>query len=205
MIMKSECYIQFFHGFYGSIWEPWEALEYETNENDEYFDDSRDTFNNAAYEKAIGEEVTSLYNDWLEEVGLSGVKASFVKIDSPTFYNFRNDEIVVNVEVSEEGKEKIWSLFWKNAERIKDMIKENHTSYDGFFSCMSNDMSEWDKNTLFGDRWRQPAYLTYAIEYIMICEFGLDTLNDLNEKAFNVIWEKIWLGEFIEYGAVKTA
>jgi hypothetical protein len=95
---------------------------------------------------AIYKEVARLYGfAWVEQfteaTGIA-LDAQFEEMTSPKYYNFETDRLFMTIsalavahlfEASEAD----------NHERLTAVIKERHTSYDGFASFYSNDLGEW--------------------------------------------------------------
>lgn len=185
--MKFETNLQFFSGFYESIWSPESRLsdmEYE----DEITEDDYD-FDNEAYEKAVCEELCDVYNGWLKDVGLEGVSVSFDRIQSPAYYNYSTDKNCTIMTVTEEGRANILRLFEKFYWPIKVQVLRHHTSCSGFCSFMEDDARDWSDELLFGDDWQQENYLSCLCDYIICADwrsrgFSQD-LCDMNLAAYD--------------------
>lgn len=193
-------YLPFFEGFYESIWSAEYQLEDATNVDERPYDWENDEFDSVAYCNRIGREVVDVYHDWLHEVGITGVNINFVEIESPRFYNYETDKIIVDIDVTPEARKKIMELFWQNEEYIRPTIEENHTTRSGFISFMSNNMDEWTETEIFDieDKWRQPPYLTCALDYILLAK-KFEDFYEMNHKAANEILEQVYIEEFITF------
>lgn len=102
-------------------------------------------------------------------------------IDSPKEYNFRTDRIFTIVDVSDYDTlvEKLCSLASNPIYRTKiaQTIKNEHTSCDGFWSWMSNDIEEWFGLMVNPDN---SHYTSYFIGYLLdaICPAEIENLNE---------------------------
>lgn len=93
----------------------------------------------SAFEKEVGEKAVELLSDYLDKNIVT--KFEFVDIDSPRFYNYRNDKIIANVTVDEEALENY--CYFENGEKFANYLKDNFTSYSGFISFVPNKIEEF--------------------------------------------------------------
>ena len=189
-----------FEGFYQSIWCPeFEISEYEfANEVEEGKDF---TFDNNGYEKAVCEEYTKQWERWLQQYVCKDIKLSFVGVQHPLAYNFSTDTIQAKIGLSSEAKKAIIAKVRDHREEIAGWIKENHSSCDGFWSFLSNDIKDWNRAALFNHKSdRQESYLAYMLYYIVKEEIGAKNGDDrLEMMAYYNISEQISISEFITY------
>ena len=132
-----------FRGFYGTNLELRELYD---DEEDTTRQQELDDYN---YVKSlmniIGEEYFKLWYNinkkWLDEVG---IKLEFVKVDSPRFYNYSNDTLVLNAEFDKEvTKSKLIKLINENKDQFQSYLDENYTPRDGFIPYADNDLNKW--------------------------------------------------------------
>lgn len=64
---------------------------------------------------------------------------TFVKLDSPRFYNFETDRLFAEIEFDFVRH----MLATVNSQDLEDRIKEKFTSRSGFVSFYSNDINQW--------------------------------------------------------------
>lgn len=163
-----------FPGFYNSPWGDLEDRELEQLRDrlrDDYDidDDLADEIQfTPSYidrsRKASAEYVAKEYAHQLQTMLGIDITVKAVTIDSPKYYNFTTDKIIMTVEFGatlQEIVEKLQQLSSEWWDLFKETVKANHTSYDGFWSFMSNDASEWWHKM----RQEYDLYLDYALAY----------------------------------------
>lgn len=115
------------------------------------------------------------------------------EIDSPKYYNFRNDRIYADVTFSEDYKEQMLKFIADNQEQLTKDIKRDWTSRDGFMSFMSNNITDWieefHKDT--PDERYVSCLLGYQMEYEhqepgtpLDATIALHVLEDIDEYEF---------------------
>lgn len=132
-------------------------------------------------------ETYTIYMDTLyKKVFGDGVSLSFNKVESPSDYTYLNDVIVATLTVDkpEEFYAKVRSLMRENSDTIAPMIRENHTSRDGYFSRLSQDINEWLKEGVLEANHHYLQYLEYAMDYVTMAVLGIDNL----ERNFQEEW-----------------
>lgn len=172
MEQTRELYTQRFGGFYESQWLNSDSVYNEVSNlelnsgvklNCEKYDIDIDY---DAFTKKIGEEYTNeLESIFKKALGYEDFNMEFVRISSPREYNFSTDQIVYNLTTKDDEKffEVIKEKMYENYGTLRDMIKERHTSYDGFFSFMSNNIDEWFDEVKENER---RPYLECVLEYL---------------------------------------
>jgi len=110
-------------------------------------------------------------------------------IDSPHRYNFRNDELFADVELRDDWKDVMRAFIKENYKWLKERIKEDWTSYDGFMSFMKNDIDEWDEHLFENEDER---YISTMLAYMMYQE-NKEIHNDLVMSAL----EDIYAGYYV--------
>lgn len=152
--LDSEFVCPFFPGFYDSIFD----VSADTDLDQALFDNSDAVEPELLDYVMVNYEVTREYCD---EVGkaylrhfvnlvkeaLPKFEAEFVEIDSPNEYNYTTDRLIGKCDF-EANKEDIKAFVEKHKEEFDKVVKENFTSYDGFISFYSNDINEWDLDSL---------------------------------------------------------
>ena len=191
--MKVQMTIPGFSGFYESIWSS--CLDDETDmlyqdgfkyaDRWHYSEKGMDGF---ADDYAV--EYLGLVNQTL---GLHLSKLDKAWMCSPREYNFTTDKIWFNAEISESDLDKVVALMKEHREELRKVIKEHHSSYDGFISFMSNDVDEWiDRRLDICDE--LGLYLSYAVHYLLGC-LGV---GEYDEEFYD--WSGYeWANQVMEY------
>lgn len=165
-----------FSGFYGSKWD--DMIDRRIEDEKEHLIDTYDVDEKfirgaigASYEyvseckELIAKWYADIYFDLIyHELDLR-FNVESVSITSPRYYNYETDRIFATVSIDMEHREvldKILELMRENHEELRQIIKDNHTSYDGFWSWMSNDVNEWP------DRLDDSKpYMAYVLAYLV--------------------------------------
>jgi hypothetical protein len=126
---------------------------------------------------------------------------------SPRYYNFETDRLWADVELRYDWMDVVREFMVENADWLRERIKDEWTSYDGFMSFMSNNFDDLshdeDENTWKGekswywhlfsgqsDRWE--CYISTIIGYMMYRE-NKELRNDLVMDAL----EDIYAGSYV--------
>lgn len=137
-----------FSGFYNTLLSelPFDSLEYcsEGLTNDEYIelcDIVRSQVDIGKVENVIAAKYVEFFSEAINTELNEKFPLELVEIQSPEYYNFENDEIIVNIDL------RLLKRIIKNTKReiLEKYIKERHSSYDGFISFYSNDINDWNK------------------------------------------------------------
>ena len=143
-------------------------------EFDEYFGTMYAEYLQKWYEKIFGKTFTFEYN----------------RITHPKEYNFANDALFLTMTIKDKEKffKKLNKKIRENYDMFCDMVANNHTSYSGFMSYMSNDADEWIDNLIQNDT--NHPYLECAMEYIAYLELGenSDELKEFDYDLDCAIW-----------------
>ena len=189
-----------FEGFYQTIWDSaFEISDYEFQ--NEVVEDKDFIFDNDSYQKAICEAYTQQWERWLQQYICQDIKLSFVGVQHPLAYNFSTDTIHAKIGLTSEAKEAIIAKVKNHREKIATWIKKNHSSCDGFWSFLSDDIKDWNRAALFNHTSdRQEAYLAYMLYYIVKAEIETNSGDDrLEIQAYYNITEQMSITEFITY------
>ena len=101
------------------------------------------------YVNIVTEGLNDYFIDLINEIKPFGIKDLFIKkeselLTSPREYNFETDKSYIKVEINRFKFNKFINLmFSKYYDELKDLILENHSSYDGFYSFYNNDIDVW--------------------------------------------------------------
>ena len=171
-IIKNETIgcLQSFEGFYDSIWEPDTEIYYECERTGQE-EDVDFTFDYKQYQNDICKAYTEVWELWMQEFISEDIELEFVEVVSPQYYNYVNDSCRVKIRLTQAAEDAIIAKIGKHRDQIAKWIKENHTSYDGFSSKLSNDIDQWPSRLFDSDETYQPAYLFCMLYYIVKAEF----------------------------------
>ena len=139
-------------------------------------------FDYQGYEKEIREYWVDGFKEHMPDFILS---VEGVEMTSPRYYNFETDRLWADVELADDWQDKMRAFMDANKDWLRDRIKKDWTSYDGFASFMSNnfDDTQYDEDEdnwvrekswywhLFSgksDRWE--CYISTMIGYMMYRE-----------------------------------
>ena len=187
-----------FEGFYQTIWDSaFEVSDYEYR--NEVVEDKDFTFDNDSYQKEVCEAYTQQWERWLQQYVCKDIKLSFVGVQHPLAYNFSTDTIQAKIGLSDNAKNEIITKLENHREKIAGWIKENHSSYDGFWSFLSDDIKDWNRSALFSHKSdHQEAYLAYMLYYIVKAETGAKNGDErLEIMAYYNISEQMSITDFI--------
>jgi hypothetical protein len=198
--MKYNIQLPFFPGFYESdlkncdtaYWALKEELEYyqkeyaynnpeeqaiyaQLTEDDIDFDDDR-------YEEDVRNAWVESFRGYLPEFVLS---LENVEMTSPRYYNFETDRLWGDVELRDDWMDVVREFMVENSDWLRERIKDEWTSYDGFMSFMSNNFDDlshdededywkcdksWYWHLFSGQSDRFECYLSTIIGYMMYRE-----------------------------------
>ncbi len=142
--MKYQTYLPHFTGFYNSLYESADTekingdnSELENELSYENYDFDFESYYNECARAIAGEIETALKDENL----VTSIK--FEELRSPKEYNFYNDSINVEIEITPDNYENIRKVIQKNLVEFNDYLKENYTSRSGFISHYSNSINDW--------------------------------------------------------------
>lgn len=117
------------------------------------------------------------------------------RLDSPRYYNFETDKLVVNIEFNKRALE-YWCL--KNKpDKFNEYLKENYSSYDGFSSHTPNSIDAFkdeyfNKYKTFKEREYNNLF-NIMLEFYLNCQIDFEL--DVNEQIR--YWQDENLGEYM--------
>lgn len=127
-----------FPGFYESILTPHYLLSEDEDISDEDY---------KKYEEDVGKEVAGLLEYYMTHGGLEPMPVirsiKFKSILAPTFYNYVNDSLKLDVEVNLHALENF--CFTVCADEFSKYLKDFHSSYEGYVSFIETDLAEFIK------------------------------------------------------------
>ena len=177
--MKVNIELPFFPGFYESSLMNSDTAYWAIKDELEYMQDAYILKEHPEYKGLTEDDLDFRYSDFEHDLAVAFADAwwnnapsivesvEFSEIVSPKYYNFSTDRLFADVELKENWQEVMRAFMKENADWLKERIKEDWTSYDGFCSFMNNDSSEWDKY-LFEDT--DERYISTMLGYMMYRE-----------------------------------
>ena len=190
--------LQSFVGFYDSIWSPNDTIYYECEE--EGIEEDVDfTFDYKQYQNDICKAYTEAWKSWMQEFISDDIELEFLEVHSPRYYNFENDSCRVKIRLTQAAEDAIIAKIGKHRNQLDKWIKENHTSYDGFSSNLSNDIDQWSSRLFDNEETFQPAYLFSMLYYIVKAEFiRIGESENLEYEAYGCICENIDITSYMK-------
>ena len=148
MITEYYSTVRQFYGFYESIYYH-SDMEYDYNE---CMLDDKDAAKGKHYEltkfkqyqKAVCKEWVEQLKGFLRQSTASGRvirKIRFKRLESPRYYNFETDKLVMSVDFNLTNLKR-WCFAIK-PHRFDKYLRKNYTSYDGFCSFIPNDIEKF--------------------------------------------------------------
>lgn len=142
-------FLPIFNGFYNTIFDSTSQIDNEVYSiNQERREKRLDNIDyealkidNTSYENEVSKELCYILENELENFV---TKIVYEKLISPKTYNFSNDSIDVVIEPKTKAIKK---YIYEYKEKFIQYLKNNYTSYDGFFSHFSNDFDTWKNDT----------------------------------------------------------
>ena len=186
--------LPFFPGYYESIlyssddsyWGIKEEVEY--YHNDYAYDDPEERaiyaniteddldFDFEGYVKEMNDYWVDAFRSNMPEIVVS---VENVEMTSPRYYNFETDRLWADVKLSDDWQDKVRTFMDENKDWLRDRIKKDWTSYDGFMSFMSNVLEEWD-SYLFEEE--DERYIATMLGYMMYRE-NEEIIRDMSYEA----------------------
>lgn len=135
----------------------------------------------------------------MQEFISEDIELEFVEVVSPQYYNYENDSCHVKIRLTQADEDAIIAKIEKHRAQIAKWIKENHTSYDGFFSNLSNDIDQWPSRLFDNDDTYQPAYLFCTLYYIVKAEYmSVGGNEDLEYEVYDSICRDISVTSYMK-------
>lgn len=198
--MKVSIELPFFPGFYETdlmnsdtpYWAIKEELDYYKNDLKEehpeyqYLTEDDLDFDYEGYQRELIDGFISGFANHAPEFVTD---VEFDVVDSPRYYNFRNDRLYAFVTFADDWKDCMRKFMDDNYDWLKDRIKGDWTSYDGFMSFMENDVKDW-YHFIFDEE--DERYISTMIGYMMYRK-NKDIRNDLIMCAL----EDVYAGSYV--------
>jgi len=179
-------YLPVFTGFYNTIFQANnEDCEIDDinmhrrnkNMNEISFDDCN--FNYVEYHEEISKCVTEYLHNELKEINIVD-SIKFEALYSPREYNFHNDSINVEINLTDDNIKTIKKYLYDNIDLYRQYLKDNYTSCSGFISYFPNHLEGWQELTKdFTEYTDKMHVLGSILEFICeMEEINTDTMYD---------------------------
>lgn len=154
------------------------------------------------YEKEVGERYMEAYQDrvWTIAEFMKGFTFEFEGIDSPREYNFTTDKLVVNMKAKSESIQfLVHYCINQHRTQFDKYLKDNFSSYDGFWSFWPNNVPDWWKKMCEEDL--SAADLGFMI--VNMIEFVLEYTWEEMDEPYLVLsqdaLDNIYASEYIDF------
>jgi hypothetical protein len=168
--MKVQTYLPIFTGFYNNPY--FEDRFFEQFEQDKYelakienFHFEQLTFDYEQYYRDVAYNITNEVESILIDLKLCK-SIKFETLVSPKYYNYSNDSINIEIELTNENIKEIQVYLNDNIVQSKKYLKDNYTSRDGFISSYSNEFTDWLIFTDNFTNFEQSHYLGSILQFI---------------------------------------
>ena len=193
--MKLEFNLPNFDGFYNSGFGDFEI----SDDIESYGDVTEEEHDNINWDKTH-ENIAVKYLDKFNEqnaelLSMFGLKPFiFSKVDSPKTYNFRTDYLVCSTKFNFNKVLKLFRTYInENLTSFKELVKDRHSSYDGFHSFYSNDVNTWLNDYLTKDKFDNIIFETLLM---FVLDNHLSSEYDHEQIYYHTIENQM---ELIEY------
>ena len=123
--------------------------------------------------KDWGSNVIASFNNAFEIEKIKGLTIKAIGIDSPKYYNYRGEELVLDVIATKEFKTSLNANL--DSVEFQNWLKENYSSRSGFMSFVPTNILEFIESDYCFD-----LLLNYYFTVL-----NADVLKDINERAFD--------------------
>lgn len=156
-----------------------------------------------AIELEIAKHYAEVYCDAVLQYLDIYIEATAVEIDSPREYNFANDRLFITAEFEYTEDQliiKLLKLIEDNYHKLKAIIKDEHSSCEGFWSFMDDDVKMWIHHVNNGDY----DYIAYLIGHLLrikckhLNEVAMHSLSDIDVEVefegspYQEKWEEMY-------------
>ena len=137
---------------------------------------------------AFCEQVSKKATDLLDPCDEVLSDFEFVRLDSPRYYNYGTDRLVISCQVDIEALHKF--AFESNRDAFDLYLHEHFTSYDGFISFVPNNVEDFERNVKDVQEDAPDNLLDVLIEFYLLKTIDLERYHiDLDEYAYELAYE----------------
>lgn len=193
---KFKTWLPLFDGFYNTWYDP--SYFFDDRANDFYEETEVDLiidnnlFNFDDFKTDVINKHVEIVERELKDLGLVE-SITFERLNSPKFYNYRNDSVDVEIEMLPKNIVKLQDYVMVDFFSILyRQIEKDYKSRDGFISLYPNDLMEWEIETNgFTDFTKNEHYLGALLELILTYMIDTDHITD-------EVLESLYLTDYIE-------
>ena len=143
------------------------------------------------YEGDIGESFCEVLTEHFRDLfNFETFKIKFKEIDRPSFYNFKNDKIIAEVEYTDAEATVLEKFIEDHIDDWDVFLRDHFTSCDGFISFYSNDYAEWPTYFDSMDEVESQYFLSFILE--KKCD-----RYDLGEHLYYDTTDNIYSGDYV--------
>ena len=142
------------------------------------------------FQNTVGKRIADeVYYDYFCKEDSVVTDLDFVGIDSPRFYNYSTDRIILDVEVDLKKLEDF--CFKDNADDFNKYLEDNFTSYDGFHSFVKNNRLGFYLDYK-NDESEKERCLNVMLEYYFIKRILSENEEDFKEHMYEIAREELY-------------
>lgn len=157
--------------------------------NSEYY---WDNFQNDKFVKDIEKLAGEYLNGTLSNDNGVEIKLKCGEIYSPRAYNFATDNIDIEVNYN---KVKVLKFAKDNRDEFNTFLRDNFSSYDGFYSHTSNNYNDWLIDFKDNNVQSIGAILTYIFK--QECE-------DNHYGFYEFVFENVYYSNYVDYAQISS-
>ena len=192
--------VRAFSGFYCTVWSEDVTLG-EINDYNECVDAWRRItswdeveYRNDEYQSEWLQRIPSKFAQAFDEIFGGDIEFRNCSLDSPTYYNYSNDKLVVDMFIGDYDAflDKVGEYVSLYKEELTKAVREDWSTRDGFWSFVENDFDKWNWEE---DSTQLEILLGYLITFVRESESKLERLEtdiyldgEMNEVAY---WREI--------------
>lgn len=138
-----------------------------------------DLYDYNGFTKEIGKKAVSLLESYLPDNDVIQ-SMTFRDIDSPSYYNFETDKLLIDIDFDEAALKKY--CLGEYVEEFGEYLRDTYSSYDGFTSFVPNNVPDFKKFLMEKD---ERAY-DMMLEFYLLENLDKYYEEDLAEQAYNI-------------------
>lgn len=142
------------------------------------------------FQNTVGKRIADeVYYDYFCEEDSVVTDLDFIGIDSPRYYNFTTDKIILDVEVDLKKLEDF--CFTDNGDDFNKYLEDNFTSYDGFHSFVKNNRLGFYLDYK-NDESEKERCLNVMLEYYFIKRILSENEEDFKVQMYEIANEELF-------------
>lgn len=151
-----------------------------------------DLFDHDLYTDLIVKQIDNLTHNLASEInwffGIDIIdQINCVGIDSPKYYNYRDDHYLLDFVVNDQFKPILIDFAVKNQADFNTFLKSNYSSYDGFISFTANNFDQW----LIDFEAERDQEIGAILSYLINCHVDFDFIEHCLQNFEIYYWDCI--------------